>query len=153
MRYIRVVDGQAIKPDRPLPRNWENITNFYLFDNETLKSYGWFPYRIEYANIPSGWKPNGFHIEVGENEVVEYQDIIEKTEEDIQTDIRNQWSEIRSTRNTFLTDSDWTQLADSPLSELKKEQWRVYRQELRDITLQDDVFNIVWPIKPGTENE
>lgn len=153
MRYIRVIDGQAVKPDRPLPKNWENITNFYLFDDETLKTFGWYPYRVEYATIPDGWKPNGFHIEVGENEVVEYQDIIQKTEEDFQTDVRTKWNEIRSTRNLLLTDSDWTQLSDSPLSELKKEEWRLYRQSLRDITLQEDVFNIVWPVKPGTTNE
>ena len=26
--------------------------------------------------------------------------------------------------------------------------WRTYRQNLRDITAQSDVFNVVWPTKP-----
>ena len=35
-------------------------------------------------------------------------------------------------RNRKLTASDWTQVTDSPLSDEKKEAWRVYRQALRD---------------------
>lgn len=35
-------------------------------------------------------------------------------------------------RNRELTASDWTQVPDSPLSDEKKDAWRVYRQALRD---------------------
>lgn len=35
-------------------------------------------------------------------------------------------------RDKQLTASDWTQVPDSPLSDEKKEAWRVYRQALRD---------------------
>jgi hypothetical protein len=58
---------------------------------------------------------------------------------------------IRNKRNKLLLDTDWTQLADSPLSEEKKETFRAYRQALRDITEQEGFpQNIVWPTcKPG----
>lgn len=153
MRYIRVVDGEIIKPDRPLPTNWENISNFYLLDNEALKTFGWFPYRYIHAEIPPGFKPNGSHLVLEEDEVIEYQDIREITELEIQIDIENEWKNIRSTRNSIILESDWTQLLDSPLTIEQKEEWKIYRQALRDITLQPDPFNITWPIKPGTENE
>jgi hypothetical protein len=39
---------------------------------------------------------------------------------------------VRSYRNQLLADSDWTQIADSPLSDTQRAQWRVYRQALRD---------------------
>jgi hypothetical protein len=39
---------------------------------------------------------------------------------------------VRSHRNALLTASDWTQIADSPLSDTQRTQWRVYRQALRD---------------------
>ncbi|KRD58931.1 hypothetical protein ASE40_21195 [Flavobacterium sp. Root935] len=55
---------------------------------------------------------------------------------------------IRATRNTLLTESDWTQVEDSPLSEEKKSAWKNYRQELRDLTDIDDLTSIVWPIQP-----
>ena len=39
----------------------------------------------------------------------------------------------RSTRNELLTDSDWTQAADSPLSDADKALWVTYRTSLRDL--------------------
>ncbi|WP_422387668.1 phage tail assembly chaperone [Gemmobacter caeni] len=36
----------------------------------------------------------------------------------------------------MLSDSDWTQLADAPLTPAKQAQWATYRQELRDIPSQ-----------------
>jgi hypothetical protein len=74
--------------------------------------------------------------------------ISDATEEEINQRINNKWSEIRNVRNQYLIESDWTQLLDSPLSGTTKLEWSIYRQELRDVTLQQDPFNIVWPIKP-----
>jgi hypothetical protein len=36
----------------------------------------------------------------------------------------------------------------SDVSQIIKDLWTVYRQELRDITNQQNPFNIEWPIKP-----
>lgn len=58
----------------------------------------------------------------------------------------SQWIVIREERNQKLQASDWTQLADIP-SETKS-LWEPYRQALRDVTLQADPFNIVWPSPP-----
>jgi len=62
-----------------------------------------------------------------------------------------QW--MRERRSKLLTSSDWTQGADSPLSDSKKAEWQTYRQALRDlpdsytggISNRDDV---VWPTRP-----
>jgi hypothetical protein len=62
-------------------------------------------------------------------------------------DSEKQWKLVSEARNTFLQNSDWTQLPDVPLS--TKESWAVYRQALRDITLQPDPFNITWPQPPN----
>ena len=53
---------------------------------------------------------------------------------------------IEARRNSELSFSDWTQLPDVPLT--TKQAWADYRQALRDITMQPDPFNIVWPTKP-----
>lgn len=60
----------------------------------------------------------------------------------------DQWAIIRADRNKRLAESDWTQVDDAPLSNVEKAAWATYRQALRDITLQPDPFNIVWPEKP-----
>lgn len=54
---------------------------------------------------------------------------------------------IRILRNRLLSESDWTQVPDSPLSTEKKAEWAKYRQALRDITNQDPNF-VVFPDKP-----
>lgn len=41
--------------------------------------------------------------------------------------------DLRIARTMLLQDTDWTQMPDAPLSDIIKEQYRVYRQELRDL--------------------
>lgn len=43
---------------------------------------------------------------------------------------------IRMIRNNLLSDSDWTQVFDSPLTETKREEWKLWRQYLRDLPTQ-----------------
>lgn len=61
-------------------------------------------------------------------------------------------SEMKSQRVEMLFESDWTQGADSPLSEEKKLEWATYRQALRDITITHpniiDIQDVVWPQEP-----
>ena len=58
-----------------------------------------------------------------------------------------QWVVVRAERNKLLVASDWTQMPDAP--DANKAAWATYRQALRDITVQADPFNIVWPVAPG----
>jgi hypothetical protein len=58
----------------------------------------------------------------------------------------------RSTRNQLLSDSDWTQFNDSPLTYEAKALWVTYRTALRDITLHANWPNLAeadWPVKPA----
>jgi hypothetical protein len=41
---------------------------------------------------------------------------------------------VRTTRDWRLSNSDFTQMADAPFTEQKKEEWATYRQALRDLT-------------------
>ena len=40
---------------------------------------------------------------------------------------------IRKIRNEELAKSDWTQMPDSPLSEVQKTNWAMWRQQLREL--------------------
>lgn len=56
---------------------------------------------------------------------------------------------LRIERDKLLRESDWTQMvSDIPLSDVKKEEWRVYRQELRDLPKTVDLSDIIYPTKP-----
>jgi hypothetical protein len=60
---------------------------------------------------------------------------------------------VRFPRAQRLAASDWTQVADSPLSAEDKLAWANYRQALRDMTTTyaevSDPSEIVWPLAPG----
>lgn len=58
--------------------------------------------------------------------------------------------QARSKRHAFLSNSDWTQLADSPLTAAKVREWADYRQQLRDVTKQVGFPMVVeWPTPPA----
>lgn len=63
-------------------------------------------------------------------------------------EIQFKWDNVRKLRNVFLSRSDWTALTDCQLSQSKKDEWATYRQLLRDVTLQSDPDNILWPNEP-----
>lgn len=61
---------------------------------------------------------------------------------------------LKNQRTSLLTECDWTQMPDSPLSDDAKAIWVTYRQELRDLpAAQADPYDpdnfTGWPTKPS----
>ena len=57
---------------------------------------------------------------------------------------------VRSERDRLIAETDWTQLADSQLSNSVKTSWVTYRQSLRDLpTASGFPHTIIWPTKPS----
>jgi len=115
---------------------------------ETLEHYQVYP--VYRTSIDQDYTKN--YVE-GEPELIDgvyYQTwvVIDASHEEIDARLNSKWSKTRLTRNNYLQECDWTQLIDSPLSSIKKSEWNIYRQGLRDIPSQANPFNIVWPIKP-----
>ena len=55
----------------------------------------------------------------------------------------------RYDRDEKLSESDWTQLPDSPLDSTIKASWATYRTALRDVTGQSGFpTDITWPTAP-----
>lgn len=64
-------------------------------------------------------------------------------------DITPQDVKVRTRRDAELERSDIYMLPDFPITELVREQWRQYRQDLRDIPSQQGFpDNVIWPTKP-----
>jgi|TARA_B110000858_G_C17755225_1_gene451733 hypothetical protein len=59
---------------------------------------------------------------------------------------------IRQERDLRLYQCDWTQAADSPLTDAKKAEWATYRQYLRTIPIDNsdviDIDGVAWPTAP-----
>jgi|TARA_Y100001951_G_C11100501_1_gene161751 hypothetical protein len=59
--------------------------------------------------------------------------------------------QIRSQRDGQLSVSDWTQIGDATLGDHTAEEWRTYRQALRDLpSTYSRVSEVVWPEDPPT---
>lgn len=64
------------------------------------------------------------------------------------------WEEFRVLRNSYLKQSDWTQMLDAPLTEAKVIEWQNYRQVLRDMPENNSgithLNDVTWPTPPST---
>lgn len=72
---------------------------------------------------------------------------VERTDAEIEADrVPILEAQIREQRNKLLSESDWTQIPDNPLSQSERESWATYRKQLRDIPEQTGFpTNITWP--------
>ncbi len=73
------------------------------------------------------------------------------------------WGGLRTHRDKLLSECDWTQFNDSPLSSSEKTEWATYRQKLRDLPavvsaastltpghyIPPDNPTVAWPTKPS----
>ena len=63
------------------------------------------------------------------------------------------WRKVRRSRNSLLAESDWTQVADTPLTDSTKAEWSTYRQTLRDLPANNSsatsIDDITFPTPPS----
>ena len=86
--------------------------------------------------------------QTGKTEIVEFTDA-EKLEAEYYINHiapKESMESLRMRRNKLLAESDWTQSRDVFLS--NDEEWKTYRQQLRDLPKNTDPLNPVWPTKP-----
>ena len=67
-----------------------------------------------------------------------------------QEKLDQQWMLIKLERYQLIQSSDWRVVKATDTGIPLSQEWKDYRQALRDITTQSDPFNIVWPIAPTT---
>ena len=107
-------------------------------------------YQVDAVDIEDDYTKNiieGTPIQSGSKYIQNWV-ITDATTEEINQRIEEKWYEVRIQRNNLLTESDWTQIQDSPITGSLLDDWKSYRQNLRDITSQSDPFNINWPVQP-----
>tara|TARA_B100000963_G_C22605303_1_gene662192 strand:- start:39 stop:320 length:282 start_codon:yes stop_codon:yes gene_type:complete len=64
-----------------------------------------------------------------------------------ETDIK--WKQVRNARNRLLRQTDWVVTKASETGVAVSDDWKTYRQALRDVPTQSDPDNITWPTKPS----
>ena len=90
------------------------------------------------TNESGEWK----EIELSDEEVAEMDRNREEADKNIDA--------IRPERERLLSMTDWTVGNDSPLSTEKQDEWKTYRQNLRDLpAAYSKVSEVVWPTPPS----
>jgi hypothetical protein len=123
---------------------------FTFYNPDTGEINGWLQGKLESAEL------HPFPFIEGKWSDLEYR-IIDNTpspipKEEIESKVLVKSEEnLRQTRNGLLSESDWTQIPDAPLTEAQKTEWQTYRQQLRDLPSNtEDPRNVTWPTKPSS---
>ena len=75
--------------------------------------------------------------------------VVDLLEDEVAERTAQKAEEVRAARNAKISESDWTQLDDSPVTNAKKLEWANYRQALRDLPLQAGFpWSVRWPEQP-----
>ena len=87
----------------------------------------------------------------GEVTIVDYTDEEKAAAVKMAEDADKDFTHVRNSRNQQLANCDWTQGADSPLTDAEKGDWATYRQQLRDYPAQSDRVSTLpdWPTPPA----
>jgi hypothetical protein len=146
--YLRIIDETINYPYtiKELRESYPNVSLPAELSDEMLAD--WDVYVVTPTTMPNDYTKNITEGTPVLTDGVYYQNWIQinATESEINYRLENQWEEVRIIRNELLKESDWTQLND--ISQTIKDLWSTYRQELRDVTNQQNPFNIEWPVKP-----
>lgn len=122
-----------------------------IFTPENIEQFGFAIY--EWSQIPAVDYPmknveitptlrNGIYYQTWQQVKMNDNERLQATQAQIQR--------MRYERYVKLINCDWTQLSDVNLDESKRQEWLLYRQNLRDITIQAGFpWDITWPTPPS----
>lgn len=148
--YLRIKNSEIIYPYsiQQLKIDEYNVSFPIELTSDILLEFG--VYSVQQIPKPNDYTKN---ITEGTPQLIDgiYTQIWNQTDctaEEISDKVSAKWDEIRETRKQILSETDWTVLPDSPVS-ASIDDWKTYRQSLRDITSQSNPFEIVWPTQPS----
>jgi hypothetical protein len=159
--YVYVENNQIAEYHGDLPQNWRNISGLRLLkdDLDALLNLGWYPVtKVSVACDSETQRITGYNYEIQDRYVTETPVVESIPSDQIPTFEGKKFNfllELRGERNQRLQACDWTQLTDSVLAESVLEQWRTYRQALRDLPnvyATDNTLTMTavqWPVSPG----
>jgi hypothetical protein len=162
--YCLVIKGEVMSDATGLPGSYKNISNFYYLPADQVIDLSWAGYEGEgfwpaiidatpdYSinqKLEKVFTANGSGAFMGSKTVTISFNIVTLSQSEYDTRINSLEAQIRVIRDNYLRLTDFTQLADAPISTEAKSDFITFRQQLRDILDNvTDPTTIVWPIIP-----
>lgn len=137
-----IIPSNVSIPQYPLTKDVIAF-GFAVYEFAQKPEYPGSEFKVVYEGAPV-WT----HDDIRGEYVTQVWDVRDMTSAEKDAAIQAQWKVVANERDNILYSCDWTQLPDVPLTPEQVGQWRVYRQEVRDVMNQPDPFNIVWPVAP-----
>ena len=166
--YAFVEDGTIVGVYDLVPKNWKNVSNFYVLSDDELLTFGWHKLVKVTPEYNTATQKLGNPVYTFENEtayetmtVIDIElvneesapyELSEKEIDDIrQREIQDQWVRIRQVRDELMKNFEWrytryerqVRLGINTTDDLSK--LDEYMQQLADITTLEDPFNVQWP--------
>lgn len=166
--YAFIEEGTIAGVYDLIPKNWRNVSNFYVLSDDELVNFGWYKLVKVIPEYDSNTQKLGNPVYTFENEtayetmtvtnielVVDETTPYELSETEIndirQREIQDQWIRVRQSRDELMKNFEWrynryerqVRLGISTTDDLSK--LDEYMQQLSDITAAADPFNIQWP--------
>ncbi len=139
MLYQNIIDGtfgytlqdvRMAHPNSSIPDNTTEVGDFLAYETSMQPVLTWSQNVIESAPV------NGLQVWT----IVESTQLIQDARSTIEAE------NVRAERNSRLSSTDWTQLADAQISADRLALVKSYRQALRDVTSQPGFpWDISWP--------
>lgn len=146
-RYAFIEENEIKFGPVRVPKAWRNISGFDHLTDQELKTHGWIPWELIEIDIgPTEVYTNPI-IQIHEDKVTETQTKREKTEQELLQELEDKKHEVRYVRNQKLQDTDWI-IVRALETNTNIDEWKTYRQQLRDITEQPNFPDVEWPEKP-----
>lgn len=141
---VQIVDEQSLRelypsthfPSPILQRHLEGFDNWYVVqDDPTVPEYDNKTKKVEFVRE---WNAGA---------VIGYYKVLNLTQSEKDALLESRWSQIRYHRDNTIASTDYLMTSDvfNSFSESDKAKITSYRQALRNITNQEDPFNITWP--------
>ncbi len=103
---------------------------------------------VSVTGISSMFSQEEFETDVSLGSTTVYPDVATVRSKATEYATQQCWHDVRKLRNMELKNSDYITSVASETGVGISTAWKNYRQELRDITKQSDVNNLVWPTHP-----
>jgi len=154
--YIKIENGQPVGHPLVAQNMWYLFPDFNwnrVITSDMVSELGYSIYEFTQMPQPTRYKKViEVTPELNSSNGIYYQkwQIVDMTDEE-KTAVDNTQNVIaRKDRNLRLQQTDWVLLPDSPLTESQKQNFILYRQQLRDIPEQSGFpWDISWPIYPN----
>lgn len=156
-KYVLVVNNHIVSTPAQLPNNYKNISNLFALSDEQLSDLSWsgnnegfwivnsdpFPTINIHQKIETSWT-----LDIQNKTCQESYTVVDITPSEEEIRINRIKSSIRITRDQYLLLTDFTQLSDAPISDTAKNDFRIFRQQLRSMLDIPDITQAVWPTIP-----